>query len=88
MATAVPVPEGFAVIKEGQASVLVPKGNKVFYNPVQEFNRDLSIVVLTQFAELKLEEIKAKGTARPRLRKPPNTRTTVLTSAFLFLLLF
>lgn len=51
------------MIKEGQAFVLVPKGNKVFYNPVQEFNRDLSILVLTQFAKLKAEENDARSTS-------------------------
>ncbi|KAJ0175313.1 hypothetical protein K1T71_009454 [Dendrolimus kikuchii] len=37
-------------IKEGQAEILL-KTDKVFYNPVQEFNRDLSIAVLTVFAK-------------------------------------
>lgn len=30
------------VIKEGKASILFPNANEVFYNPVQEFNRDLT----------------------------------------------
>jgi len=34
------------VIKEGQAEILVKKDAHVFYNPVQEFNRDLSVAVL------------------------------------------
>lgn len=29
------------VIKEGKAEILVEQGANVFYNPVQEFNRDL-----------------------------------------------
>lgn len=29
------------IIKEGKAEILEPPGRKVFYNPVQEFNRDL-----------------------------------------------
>lgn len=37
-------------IKEGQAEILLTT-KKVFYNPVQEFNRDLSIAVLTVFGE-------------------------------------
>ena len=28
-------------ISEGRAKILFPSSNKVFYNPVQEFNRDL-----------------------------------------------
>lgn len=35
------------IIKEGQASLQVPK--TVFYNPVQEFNRDLSVLVLRTY---------------------------------------
>lgn len=35
------VEESPNVIKEGQAEILEPPGKKVFYNPVQEFNRDL-----------------------------------------------
>lgn len=35
-------------IKEGKAEVLFPKN--VFYNPVQEFNRDLTIAVISEFS--------------------------------------
>lgn len=35
------------VIKEGQAQLQVPK--TVFYNPIQEFNRDLSVLVLRTY---------------------------------------
>ena len=31
----------FDAITEGTTTILFPKGNQVFYNPVQEFNRDL-----------------------------------------------
>ncbi|CAB3244156.1 unnamed protein product [Arctia plantaginis] len=37
-------------IKEGKAEIYLTT-EKVFYNPVQEFNRDLSIAVLTIFSE-------------------------------------
>lgn len=33
---------GETVVKEGKASILFPSANEVFYNPVQEFNRDLT----------------------------------------------
>ncbi|XP_065220362.1 tRNA (guanine(26)-N(2))-dimethyltransferase isoform X1 [Planococcus citri] len=36
-------------ITEGKASVF--KGKSIFYNPVQEFNRDMSVAALTVFAE-------------------------------------
>lgn len=39
-------------VKEGLAEVLFPQ--HVFYNPVQEFNRDLTIAVISEFAKEKL----------------------------------
>lgn len=41
--------EEFQIIKEGKAEVLFSKD--VFYNPVQEFNRDLSVSVIRHFTE-------------------------------------
>ena len=32
---------GGVEVKEGCATILFPSRNRVFYNPVQEFNRDL-----------------------------------------------
>ncbi|EFN69298.1 Probable N(2),N(2)-dimethylguanosine tRNA methyltransferase [Camponotus floridanus] len=42
--------EEFPVLSEGKAQIIITN-KKVFYNPVQEFNRDLSIAVLTIFAQ-------------------------------------
>lgn len=33
---------GEMVVKEGKAAICFPSANEVFYNPVQEFNRDLT----------------------------------------------
>lgn len=41
-------------ISEGSAKIL--SENRVFYNPVQQFNRDLSISVLSSFWQLCQEE--------------------------------
>ncbi|KAF3852859.1 hypothetical protein F7725_006214 [Dissostichus mawsoni] len=41
---------GETVVKEGKAAILFPSANEVFYNPVQEFNRDLTCAVLTEYA--------------------------------------
>uniref|UniRef100_A0AAR2LY26 tRNA (guanine(26)-N(2))-dimethyltransferase n=1 Tax=Pygocentrus nattereri TaxID=42514 RepID=A0AAR2LY26_PYGNA len=38
------------VVREGKAVILFPNANEVFYNPVQEFNRDLTCAVVTEFA--------------------------------------
>ncbi|KAM4676225.1 tRNA (guanine(26)-N(2))-dimethyltransferase isoform 2-T2 [Discoglossus pictus] len=45
---------GETVITEGKASVIYPNANQVFYNPVQEFNRDLTCAVITEFARMQL----------------------------------
>ena len=36
------------ILTEGTATISLPKG-KVFYNPVQHFNRDLSVAVIRTF---------------------------------------
>ena len=42
--------DGCTVVREGQAEVVFPSREEVFYNPVQEFNRDLSIAVIQEYA--------------------------------------
>ncbi|XP_033751075.1 tRNA (guanine(26)-N(2))-dimethyltransferase-like [Pecten maximus] len=44
------------IINEGKAEVLKP--TYVFYNPVQEFSRDLTVAVISNFAEIRRQEIK------------------------------
>ncbi|CAM4682160.1 tRNA (guanine(26)-N(2))-dimethyltransferase [Caretta caretta] len=53
-----PVKTGETVIMEGKAKIIFPSANEVFYNPVQEFNRDLTCAVITEFIRLQLS---AKG---------------------------
>uniref|UniRef100_A0A8C3IHS5 tRNA (guanine(26)-N(2))-dimethyltransferase n=1 Tax=Chrysemys picta bellii TaxID=8478 RepID=A0A8C3IHS5_CHRPI len=53
-----PVQTGETVIAEGKAKIIFPSANEVFYNPVQEFNRDLTCAVITEFIRLQLS---AKG---------------------------
>ncbi|XP_057346139.1 tRNA (guanine(26)-N(2))-dimethyltransferase isoform X2 [Manis pentadactyla] len=45
-------------VTEGAAKIAFPSPNEVFYNPVQEFNRDLTCAVITEFARIQL---RAKG---------------------------
>ncbi|XP_015604849.1 probable tRNA (guanine(26)-N(2))-dimethyltransferase isoform X2 [Cephus cinctus] len=47
------------VIKEGKAEILVAEKN-VFYNPVQEFNRDLSIAVISFFSKIRYKTVLEK----------------------------
>lgn len=49
-------------ITEGKAEILFPDSNSVFYNPVQEFNRDLSTAVIKLFSlELLRDRRKTKS---------------------------
>ncbi|EGD83555.1 hypothetical protein PTSG_12138 [Salpingoeca rosetta] len=54
-------PDGFVKITEGEATILFPSSDEVFYNPVQVFNRDLSTCVITAFAEQYLNERSEKA---------------------------
>lgn len=62
-------------IKEGQAEIRLTS-DKVFYNPVQEFNRDLSIAVLSVFTKDYLEEKLAKEKARKSIKKSDTEGST------------
>ncbi|KAJ6668032.1 hypothetical protein lerEdw1_016353 [Lerista edwardsae] len=48
------VKNGETLITEGKAKIIFPNANEVFYNPVQEFNRDLTCAVITEYARLQL----------------------------------
>ena len=47
----------YDIVREGLAEILIPqdiggaKSQKVFYNPIQQFNRDLSVLAIRTFAE-------------------------------------
>jgi tRNA (guanine26-N2/guanine27-N2)-dimethyltransferase len=55
MATASPnsitVPEGFTLHTENTSHILLPSNNEAFLNPVQEFNRDLSVAAIRVWSE-------------------------------------
>lgn len=60
----------YTTVTEGQAEVLFPASHDVFYNPVQEFNRDLSVAVLRVFAvEHKKAERERKQKAEAKGRR-------------------
>ncbi|KAI8391213.1 N2,N2-dimethylguanosine tRNA methyltransferase [Radiomyces spectabilis] len=46
----------YNTVTEGKATILFPKQNEVFYNPVQEFNRDMSIAAIRTWSEIFLQE--------------------------------
>ena len=46
----------YTTITEGKATILFPGGGEVFYNPIQNFNRDLSVLAIKTFGEVYLKE--------------------------------
>jgi len=54
------VPEGFTLHTENTSSILLPPGNQAFLNPVQEFNRDLSVACIRTWSEILNEEKEKK----------------------------
>ncbi|KAF9914154.1 RNA methyltransferase tRNA(m5U54)methyltransferase [Lobosporangium transversale] len=55
-----PAPAGFTKVTEGKATILFPDTNEVFYNPIQQFNRDISIAAIRTWDEIFQEERAAK----------------------------
>jgi tRNA (guanine26-N2/guanine27-N2)-dimethyltransferase len=54
------VPEGFKLHTENSAHLLLPDSNDAFLNPVQEFNRDLSVACIRVWAAERDEQRKEK----------------------------
>lgn len=64
----------FRTVTEGRATILVPQGAKVgedrgevqqvFYNPIQQYNRDLSVLAIKTYGELALEKKKDRKQAK------------------------
>ncbi|KAL4227637.1 tRNA methyltransferase 1 [Mactra antiquata] len=65
------VPSKYNVVTEGKATVFQPAS--VFYNPVQEFNRDLTIAVISEFAEEHVHLMKEKK-FKSLLRQNPDAQ--------------
>ncbi len=47
---AIEVPPGFKLHTENTSHILLPENNEAFLNPVQEFNRDLSVACIRTWA--------------------------------------
>eukprot|EP00897_Mesotaenium_endlicherianum_P008110 jgi/Mesen1/7327/ME000376S06488 len=72
-AAEMPAPEGFSVLKEGEARIL-QHGNDVFYNKAQIVNRDLSIAALRLFVEKRQAELLANKGKRQHKKGPANRK--------------
>ncbi|OBA20658.1 TRM-domain-containing protein [Metschnikowia bicuspidata var. bicuspidata NRRL YB-4993] len=68
-------PEDFTVVKEGKATILAPKEDKVFYNPIQQFNRDLSVMAIRAWLNQYLESRAGEKELRGKRRRPNGAPT-------------
>ncbi|PCH38052.1 guanine-N2--methyltransferase [Wolfiporia cocos MD-104 SS10] len=68
------VPEGYTLHTENSSSILLPPDNQAFLNPVQEFNRDLSVACIRTWSDLINEEKEKKWRQgqEKRAKKPQN----------------
>lgn len=66
-------PEDYNVVKEGKAEILFPKAETVFYNPVQEFNRDLSVCCIKAWDNLYGGQTKIGRKSKSNSRKRSKT---------------
>ncbi|OBZ75596.1 tRNA (guanine(26)-N(2))-dimethyltransferase [Grifola frondosa] len=81
------VPEGFTLHKENTSHILLPSSNDAFLNPVQEFNRDLSVACIRTWSDLAdtekekkwrlAQERRAKkAVGGPKSKRPKNDDVT------------
>jgi tRNA (guanine26-N2/guanine27-N2)-dimethyltransferase len=61
------VPDGFTLHTENTSHILMPSNNEAFLNPVQEFNRDLSVASIRVWSE-ELNRTKEERWKRSRER--------------------
>ena len=66
------VPEGFTLHKENSAAILLPATNDAFLNPVQEFNRDLSVACIRAWGERANADRERRWRAAAARRAAPN----------------
>ncbi|KAJ3092738.1 tRNA methyltransferase 1 [Quaeritorhiza haematococci] len=60
---------GTTIIREGQAEIVFSNANEVFYNEVQEFNRDLSTAIINVWSERFLEGKRQKAELKKAAKK-------------------
>ncbi|KAI9171102.1 N2,N2-dimethylguanosine tRNA methyltransferase [Paramyrothecium foliicola] len=74
--------KSFQTVTEGKATILIPEGAKigedtrevqqVFYNPIQQYNRDLSVLAIKAFGEELIEKREAARLQRANRKTNPS----------------
>jgi len=65
------VPDGFTLHTENTSHILLPSNNEAFLNPIQEFNRDLSVATIRVWSEVlnRTKEERWRQTQEKKLQK-------------------
>lgn len=74
-----PVPTGLTPYTEQTTTILLPDDNSAFLNPVQQFNRDLSIACISTWGQIWKEEAKADFEKRGKGKGKKKGKVTVPT---------
>jgi hypothetical protein len=61
---AITIPDGYTLHTENTSHILLPSTNEAFLNPIQEFNRDISVACITTWSEELDKEKEAKWNSR------------------------
>lgn len=59
----------FNYTTEGKATILTPKKDEVFYNPIQQFNRDISTLSIIAYDQFRAEQNEQKNKNKNKKRK-------------------
>jgi tRNA (guanine26-N2/guanine27-N2)-dimethyltransferase len=66
----------FTTVTEGKATILFPK-DQVFYNPAQQFNRDLSVAAIRTWSESHTTKKKLRQAAYEAKTNPTSSNTSL-----------
>ena len=71
LSSSVTVPDGFTLHTENTSHILLPSSNEAFLNPVQEFNRDLSVATIRVWSDVlnRTKEERWRQTQEKKLEK-------------------
>ena len=82
---AIEVPPGFTLHSENTTHILLPSDNGAFLNPVQEFNRDLSVACIRVWSEEwnRTKEVRWKAAQEKKAKRPEKRLKGMVVTALL-----
>jgi len=74
------VPDGFTLHSEGSAQILLPSTVDAFLNPVQQFNRDISVAVISTFGDALARDKEARYNLSQKRKAQKKTKHVIPTA--------